>query len=88
VLIHHVDLDLGYRPRNWPAWFTRDTLSRTTPFLTQGGRITAPVRLEATDTGNVFAIGAAGPDSPVISDPAEPLSDHWDPDFFISWAAR
>jgi len=69
VLIHHVDLDLGYRPRNWPAWFTKDTLSRTTAFLTQGGRITPPVRLEGTDTGNAFAIGPAGPDSPVISGP-------------------
>jgi hypothetical protein len=26
-------------------------------------------RLAGTDTGNVFAIGAAGPDSPVISGP-------------------
>jgi maleylpyruvate isomerase len=30
VLIHYVDLDLGYQPRNWPARFTKDTLSHTT----------------------------------------------------------
>jgi maleylpyruvate isomerase len=68
VLIHHVDLGLGYRPRDWPAWFTNDTLYRTAASLTEGRKM-PPVRLAGTDTGNVFVIGAAGPDSPVISGP-------------------
>jgi maleylpyruvate isomerase len=69
VLIHHVDLDLDYRPHDWPAWFTNDMLSRTVVALTEGSKMTPPVRLACTDTGSVFAIGAVGPDSPVISGP-------------------
>jgi maleylpyruvate isomerase len=69
VLIHHVDLDLGYRPHDWPAWFTSDMLTRTAASLTESSKITPPVRLEGTDTGKVFAVGAVGPDSLVISGP-------------------
>jgi maleylpyruvate isomerase len=69
VLIHHVDLDLGHRPRDWPARFTNDMLSRVTASLSDGSKFTPPVRLRGTDTGNVFTIGAAGPDSPVLSGP-------------------
>jgi hypothetical protein len=54
VLIHHVDLDLGYRPQDWPAWFTNDMLSRTATSLTEGSKM-PPVRLAGTDTGNVSA---------------------------------
>jgi maleylpyruvate isomerase len=70
VLIHHVDLDLSYRPQDWPAWFTNDTLSLTVASLTKGGKVALPIRLVCTDTDIVFAIGAVGPDSPVISGPA------------------
>jgi maleylpyruvate isomerase len=69
VLIHHVDLDLRYRPQDWPACFANDMLSRTAASLTDGSKMMRPVRLAGTDTGNVFAIGAVGPDSPVISGP-------------------
>ncbi len=72
VLIHHVDLDLGYRPRDWPAWFPEFMLSRTATALTEGGTM-APIRLSASDTGNVFAIGAAGPETPVVSGPGYEL---------------
>lgn len=68
VLIHHVDLDLGHQPQDWPAWFTNDMLSRAVAALSQGGEI-PPIRLAATDTGHGFAIGAAGPGSPVVSGP-------------------
>lgn len=68
VLIHHVDLDLAYRPRDWPGWFPEFMLSRTARTLTEGGTM-APVRLSASDTGHVFAIGAAGPETPVVSGP-------------------
>lgn len=68
VLIHHVDLDLGFRPRDWPAWFANDMLSRAAASVTKGGTM-PPVRLAGTDTGSAFAIGAAGPGSPVISGP-------------------
>jgi maleylpyruvate isomerase len=65
VLIHHVDLNLRYGPQDWPAWFTKETLSRTTEFLTGAGKIT-PVRLEGTDSGHSYAIGAAGAAAPLI----------------------
>jgi maleylpyruvate isomerase len=67
VLIHHVDLDLCYRPQDWPVWFTTDMLSRTATALTESRMLTSPVRLAGTATGSMFAIGADGPDSPVIS---------------------
>ena len=28
VLVHHVDLDIGYRPQDWPAAFVSDYLDR------------------------------------------------------------
>jgi maleylpyruvate isomerase len=68
VLIHHVDLDLDYRPSDWPAWFTSDTLSHTAAALTKASTM-RPVRLASTGTGNLFTIGATGSDSPVISGP-------------------
>ncbi len=68
VLIHHVDLDLDYRPVDWPAWFTSDLLARTAAALTRAGTM-GPVRLASTDTGHVVTIGAAGPGSSVISGP-------------------
>lgn len=71
--IHHVDLDLCYRPQDWPAWFANDMLSRTATSLTEGSKMTSPVRLAGTDTGNVVAIGAVEPDSPVISGPEREL---------------
>ena len=73
VLIHHVDLDLRYRPRDWPAWFANDMLSGTAAALSEGRKMTSPLRLAGTDTGNVFVIGAVGPDSPVISGPEREL---------------
>jgi len=73
VLIHHVDLDLRYRPRDWPAWFANDMLSGTAAALSEGRTMTSPVRLAGTDTGNVFVIGAVGPESPVISGPEREL---------------
>ena len=54
VFIHHVDLDLRYRPRDWPAWFANDVLSRTAEALSEGRTMTPPVRLAGTDTGNVL----------------------------------
>ena len=51
ALIHHVDLDLCYRPQDWPAWFTTGMLSRTATALTETRKMTSPVRLAGTDTG-------------------------------------
>jgi maleylpyruvate isomerase len=57
VLIHHVDLDIGYRPQDWPAAFVSDYLDRAVTALK--GQTTRPwaVRMEATDTGRVDEFG-------------------------------
>jgi maleylpyruvate isomerase len=53
VEVHHVDLDAGYRPADWPEAFTLRLLHEL-----QASFATAPpVRLHATDLGREFAIG-------------------------------
>jgi maleylpyruvate isomerase len=69
VLIHHVDISRDYRPQDWPAWFTSAKLAGITASLNRRNQITTPVVLEATDTGTVTPLGAAGPDSPRMRGP-------------------
>jgi maleylpyruvate isomerase len=57
VLIHHVDLDLGYRPGSWPAAFVREMLPAVVRRLTERGLAPLPARLNATDTGRSFQFG-------------------------------
>lgn len=45
VLLHHVDADIGYEPRDWPADFVAELL---TEFMTRGD--VPPMRLLAEDT--------------------------------------
>jgi maleylpyruvate isomerase len=67
VHVHHVDLDIGYRPADWPAGFVTGYLDVALSGL--GG---FPVRIEATDTGRVHeAAGAAhvvsGPEYAILA---------------------
>lgn len=57
VLIHHLDLDLGYRAGDWPATFVPTMLTLVVQAL--NGRALAPLsaRLSATDSGRVLALG-------------------------------
>jgi maleylpyruvate isomerase len=73
VLIHHVDLDIGYRPADWPAAFTADVLDRAVRGLRAAGKATGPVRLEGTDTGRVFEVGEITAAAPVVSGPEHAL---------------
>jgi maleylpyruvate isomerase len=57
VLIHHVDLDIGYRPADWSAGFVRDQLPRLVKHLAARDPARPAVRLEGTDTGRLFVIG-------------------------------
>jgi maleylpyruvate isomerase len=57
VLIHHVDLDLGYRPGSWPAAFVREMFPAVVRRLTERGLAPLPARLNATDTGRSFQLG-------------------------------
>jgi maleylpyruvate isomerase len=68
VLIHHVDLDLAFTPRDWPGWFTRERLTRTAASLTTRHLVEPAVRLEATDTDLVVVLGTpADADLPVVA---------------------
>jgi maleylpyruvate isomerase len=69
VLIHHVDLDIGYRPSDWPAAFVSDLLDRAVRGLRAREELVGPVRLEGTDTGRVFEAGKVTPVSPVVAGP-------------------
>jgi maleylpyruvate isomerase len=57
VLIHHVDLDVGFGPGSWPADFVGEMLGVVVSTVNQ--RVLAPLtaRLTAADTSRTFQIG-------------------------------
>lgn len=60
VLVHHVDLDAGYTPAQWPAPFVHDMLDRVvTSFSARDDA--PPMRLHATDTDTRYSISGAQP---------------------------
>lgn len=60
VLVHHVDLNAGYTPAQWPSHFVHDMLERVVKSFTT--RDTAPaMRLHATDTDTWYRISDAQP---------------------------
>jgi maleylpyruvate isomerase len=62
VEIHHVDLDAGYRPADWPASFVAATLVRVAGDF--AGRADAPACLaRPVGLDAAFPIGPAGPRS-------------------------
>ena len=69
VLIHHVDLDIGYRPRDWPSAFVSDYLDRAVSALRGHPEWPGAVRLEAADTGRVHEAGTATSASSVLAGP-------------------
>jgi maleylpyruvate isomerase len=67
VHVHHVDLNIGYRPADWPAPFVRDYLTMALPGLKD-----FPVRIEASDTGRVHEVDGAtmvvsGPEHAILA---------------------
>jgi maleylpyruvate isomerase len=69
VLIHQVDLDIGYKPRDWPIAFVGDYLDRAVNALRRHAEWPGGVRMEATDTGRVHEAGDVASASPVIAGP-------------------
>jgi maleylpyruvate isomerase len=67
VHIHHVDLDIGYRPKDWPAAFVSDYLDRVMTALRNHPEL--ETRMEATDTGRIHVAGEADPAAEVIAGP-------------------
>ncbi|WP_327070603.1 maleylpyruvate isomerase family mycothiol-dependent enzyme [Kitasatospora sp. NBC_01250] len=56
---HHVDLDLGYRPADWPAAYVAWALDDTATAL--AARAFPLARIEATDLDRSWNIAAVGP---------------------------
>lgn len=69
VYIHHVDLDIGYRPRDWPAAFVGDMLPRIVTALSEREQAKPAFRLEGTGTGRALSIGPATCTTAVIAGP-------------------
>ena len=67
VHIHHVDLDIGYRPQDWPDAFVSDYLDRAVTALKNHPE--PALRMEATDTGRVHEAGAMNPAALVVAGP-------------------
>ena len=57
VLIHHVDLDLGFGPGGWPPWFVQEMLDVAVSSMNERGLAPLPARLHAADTGQVYQLG-------------------------------
>ena len=57
VLIHHVDLDLGYGPGSWPETFVRARLDRLVRSLNARDLAPQPLRLQAHDSGRTYLLG-------------------------------
>jgi maleylpyruvate isomerase len=79
VLVHHVDLDIGYRPQDWPAAFVSDYLDRAVTSLRNHPEWSGAVRMEATDTGRVHEFGDVTAASLVLAGPEYAL---------LSWLLR
>jgi maleylpyruvate isomerase len=66
VEIHHVDLDVGYEPSDWPPDFVDDALHNVA--RTFDGKTGVPgMTLEGRDSGSVFTIHGGGP--PTLAGP-------------------
>jgi maleylpyruvate isomerase len=66
VLIHHVDLGIGYRSADWPSEFVEDMLPRLIDGLADRAEPLPSARLDAIDTGRAFAIGVMGPETVTV----------------------
>ncbi|GIE85495.1 maleylpyruvate isomerase family mycothiol-dependent enzyme [Actinoplanes regularis] len=65
---HHVDLDAGYEPADWPAAYVAWALDQT--FATLAERDFPLARAEATDLGRIWKLTGGGP---VVRAPAHVL---------------
>jgi maleylpyruvate isomerase len=81
--IHHVDLDAGYRPADWPASFVAAQLAPVARDF--AGRADAPACLARPDgLDAVYPIGPAAPDL-ASTDPASPVTVSGPPAALLAW---
>ncbi|WP_165495381.1 hypothetical protein [Actinomadura roseirufa] len=71
MLVHHVDLQVGFTPGDWPADFVAYELDTVTTAFDRREN-SPPMRLHATNTNVSYAI-SAGSDRPVIRGPQASL---------------
>jgi maleylpyruvate isomerase len=67
VLIHHVDLDLGFGPGRWPPVFVHEMLSAAVDALNERNLAPLPACLRAADTGRTYQLGGDALDAVQIS---------------------
>ena len=63
VLIHHVDLDVEFRPSDWPPTFVREMLEGAVRALNERGLAPLSAGLHASDTGRSFRLGGDSADA-------------------------
>lgn len=71
VLVHHVDLRVGYTPSHWPPGFVGDMLTRVVASLSPRDGLAA-MRCHASDTGTWYEV-KAGEGAVVIRGPQASL---------------
>jgi maleylpyruvate isomerase len=67
VLVHHVDLAIGFGPGSWPAAFTGEMLVAVAASLTARGLAPVPAVLRAAGTGRVVRLGGDAADTITVS---------------------
>ena len=72
VHVHHVDLDAGYRPADWPDWFVTEGLYRMAGRLTGDPQAPSAVLTDAA-SGRQYFIHADGVSDPAITGPGATL---------------
>ena len=73
VEVHHVDLDVGYEPSDWPVAFVRDALDEILPTLPTRAAPTRPMldidyRVVSTDHDRAWRVQLRGRDVTVVDD--------------------
>lgn len=68
VLVHHVDLDVGYAPTAWPRAFVRERLDGVVGALNRGAHSPESLRLVAADSGrSLHLLGATSADPRTVT---------------------
>lgn len=74
VLLHHVDLGIGFGPGCWPDAFVHEMLTIIVGALNDRSQAPLTARLAAPDTGRSFQIGSAPGAVPISGTEAELLA--------------
>jgi maleylpyruvate isomerase len=73
VEVHHVDLDAGYRPGDWPDAFSQHLLREVVSDFSAATGVT-PLVLRPTELEHDLTIGQTDAETPVVAGPAYELA--------------